>query len=60
MLAAVQRFGADRFLFGTDGSAHGHSIDFYAKRFEELPLPPADLQQIRYDNAARLFGLERG
>jgi aminocarboxymuconate-semialdehyde decarboxylase len=56
LVSAVQRFGADRFLFGTDGSAHGHSIDFYAKRFEELPLPAEDLQQIRYDNAARLFG----
>jgi aminocarboxymuconate-semialdehyde decarboxylase len=56
LLGAVEQFGSDRFLFGTDGSAHGRSIDFYAGRFDALPLPAEDLQRIRYDNAARLFG----
>lgn len=55
--AAVDRFGADRFLFGTDGSAHGHSIAYFQDQLEHLPLSPSELQQIRYDNAARVFGI---
>ena len=55
--AAVNRFGADRFLFGTDGSAHGRSITYFCNQLDQLGLDPADLQQIRYDNTARLFGV---
>lgn len=55
--AAIDRFGSDRFLYGTDGSAHGHSISYFRSELDHLDLPPADLEQIRRGNAARLFGL---
>jgi aminocarboxymuconate-semialdehyde decarboxylase len=57
LLAAVKRFGADRFLFGTDGSAHGNSIDYFSKQLEALPLSLHELQQIRAENAKRVFGI---
>lgn len=55
--AAVDRFGAERFLFGTDGSAHGRSISYFCSQLEHLGLSPTELQQIRYDNTARIFGV---
>ena len=55
--AALVRFGAERFLFGTDGSAHGHSMAYFITQLDRLGLDPADLQQVRHDNAARLFGV---
>jgi len=55
--AAIERFGADRFLYGTDGSAHGHSIAYFRDELERLDLSNAEREQIRYGNAARLFGL---
>lgn len=58
LTAAVERFGADRFLFGTDGSAHGRSISYFRNQLEGLQLSPGDLQQIRYDNTARVFGIK--
>jgi aminocarboxymuconate-semialdehyde decarboxylase len=54
--AAIARFGADRFLYGTDGSAHGHSIAYFREEFDRLDLSEADREQIRYSNTARLFG----
>jgi predicted TIM-barrel fold metal-dependent hydrolase len=55
--AAVDRFGADSFLFGTDGSAHGHSIGYFSKQLEELGLGPRDLERIRSANAKSVFGI---
>jgi aminocarboxymuconate-semialdehyde decarboxylase len=54
--AAIDRFGADRFLYGTDGSAHGHSIAYFRDEFDRLDLSDVEREQIRYGNAARLFG----
>jgi aminocarboxymuconate-semialdehyde decarboxylase len=53
--AAIERFGADRFLYGTDGSAHGHSISYFRSEFDQLDLAEADRNLVRYANAARLF-----
>lgn len=55
--ASMDRFGADRFLFGTDGSAHGHSIGYFISRLDEIGLGASEMQQLRYDNTARVFGL---
>ncbi len=55
---AINRFGADRFLYGTDGSAHGHSIDHFRREMDNLTLSEPELEQIRYGNAARLFGVQ--
>ena len=54
--AAIERFGADRFLFGTDGSAHGHSIGFFCNQLSQLGLSEEDLRLVQTGNAARLFG----
>jgi aminocarboxymuconate-semialdehyde decarboxylase len=54
--AAIERFGADRFLYGTDGSAHGHSIGYFRQEFDRLSLSDSEREQIRYGNTARLFG----
>jgi aminocarboxymuconate-semialdehyde decarboxylase len=55
--AAIDRFGADRFLYGSDGSAHGHSISYFQSQLDQLGLSPDDLQQVAYGNAARVFGV---
>jgi aminocarboxymuconate-semialdehyde decarboxylase len=55
--AAMDRFGSDRFLFGTDGSAHGKSIGFFCDQMETLGLSQSDLDKLRYDNTARVFGV---
>ena len=55
---AIERFGADRFLYGTDGSAHGHSIAHFRRELDRLTLSDTDREQIRYGNAARLFGVQ--
>jgi aminocarboxymuconate-semialdehyde decarboxylase len=57
MLAAIRRFGAGRFLFGTDGSAHGRSIGYFSEQFDALDLNDVERGQIAYDNTARLFGV---
>lgn len=54
--AAIARFGADRFLFGTDGSAHGRSIAYFCTQLDQLGLSPVELQQVQANNAARVFG----
>jgi predicted TIM-barrel fold metal-dependent hydrolase len=54
---AVDLLGADRLLFGTDGSAHAGSIPFFRGQLEALKLPPADAEAIRSSNAVRAFGL---
>ena len=54
---AIDRFGADRFLFGTDGSAHGHSIGFFCDQLGEVGLSEGDLQLVQSGNAERLFGV---
>ncbi|MEA2638996.1 MAG: aminocarboxymuconate-semialdehyde decarboxylase [Chloroflexota bacterium] len=53
---AVERLGADRLLFGTDGSAHPGSIAYFREQLGQLDLSPDELRAIRHDNAARLFG----
>ena len=53
---AIDRLGADRFLFGTDGSAHGHSIGFFCDQLAEVGLTPEDLRSVQSENAAKLFG----
>ncbi len=55
---AIERFGADRFLFGTDGSAHGHSIGFFCDQLTNLGLSQRDLRLVQWGNTNRLFGLE--
>ena len=42
-------------LFGTDWPIS--SMQSYLEFMEELKIPPADLEKIMYQNAARLFGL---
>lgn len=54
---AIDRFGADRFLFGTDGSAHGHSIGFFCDQLRDLGLSEDDLALVQSGNAERLFGI---
>lgn len=54
---AVERFGADRFLFGTDGSAHGRSIGFFIDQMDRLGLAADDLRCLRAENTARVFGI---
>jgi aminocarboxymuconate-semialdehyde decarboxylase len=54
---AIERFGADRFLFGSDGSAHGHSIGFFLNQMDDSGLGESDLRLVRGENAERLFGL---
>jgi aminocarboxymuconate-semialdehyde decarboxylase len=56
---AIDRFGADRFLFGTDGSAHGHSIGFFCDQLSEAGLSEADLKLVQSQNAERLFRANR-
>jgi aminocarboxymuconate-semialdehyde decarboxylase len=56
MRTAVERLGADRLLFGSDGSAHAASIPFFQAQLAELELSPEQVHQIRFENTARLFG----
>jgi aminocarboxymuconate-semialdehyde decarboxylase len=53
---AIDRLGADRFLFGTDGSAHGQSIGFFCGQLTEVGLAESDLRLVQTENAATLFG----
>jgi aminocarboxymuconate-semialdehyde decarboxylase len=55
---AIDRLGADRFLFGTDGSAHGHSIRFFCDQLGDVGLSADDLWLVQSENAARLFSEE--
>jgi aminocarboxymuconate-semialdehyde decarboxylase len=57
MRTAIDRLGVDRLLFGTDGSAHAGSIPFFLSQLETLGLSEQELQQIRFDNVARVFGV---
>jgi aminocarboxymuconate-semialdehyde decarboxylase len=60
LFTAVQRLGADRLLFGTDGSAHAASIPFFQAQLAELGLTPSDVEKIQFDNTARLFSNSGG
>ncbi|HVA23502.1 MAG TPA: amidohydrolase family protein [Chloroflexota bacterium] len=57
MRSAIQFLGADRMLYGSDGSPHPNSIDYFQHQIEHMALGEADLHAIQHGNAARLFGL---
>ena len=52
---AVDRLGADRLLYGTDGSAHPGSMPYFGAQLEQLGLSPDELRQIQHGNAERVF-----
>jgi aminocarboxymuconate-semialdehyde decarboxylase len=55
MKFALSYFGVDHIIYGTDYPCWNPSIAL--KMFNEIGLPPEDLQKIFYDNAKRFFGL---
>jgi aminocarboxymuconate-semialdehyde decarboxylase len=57
MRSAIQFLGPGRLLYGSDGSPHPNSIDYFQDQLEHMALAEADLAAIRAGNAARLFGL---
>jgi predicted TIM-barrel fold metal-dependent hydrolase len=57
----VEAAGADRVLFGSDFGAGGAGGNLLAERLDEVllsELPDSVLQQILFDNAARLLHLD--
>ncbi|MFI5267394.1 MAG: amidohydrolase family protein [Chloroflexota bacterium] len=57
MRSAIQFLGADRMLYGSDGSPHPNSIDYFQHQLEHMELGEDELHAIKHGNAARLFGL---
>jgi len=58
MRNAIEWLGPDRVLFGTDGSPHPGSIDYFKRQLADMGLPDAQRQAIEHTNAARLFGFQ--
>jgi predicted TIM-barrel fold metal-dependent hydrolase len=59
MRNAIEWLGADRLLYGSDGSPHPNSIDYFQHQLEHMALSEGTLHAIRHDNATRLFKLAR-
>ncbi len=57
MRNAIDWLGPERLLFGTDGSPHPGSIDYFKQQLADMPLSEADRHAIEHANAARLFGI---
>jgi predicted TIM-barrel fold metal-dependent hydrolase len=57
MRSAIQFLGADRMLYGSDGSPHPNSIEYFQHQLEHMELGDNDRHAIRHANAERLFGL---
>lgn len=56
MRNALEWLGPDRLLFGTDGSPHPGSIDYFKRQLDGMALSEDDRHAIRHRNAAELFG----
>jgi predicted TIM-barrel fold metal-dependent hydrolase len=61
VLRLIERYGADRVVFGTDLYSHplGYQRSYVLAQFLESGLPSKVLQQILAENAERLLGLTR-
>jgi aminocarboxymuconate-semialdehyde decarboxylase len=57
MRNALDWLGPDRLLFGTDGSPHPGSIDYFKHQLETMSLSDPDRHAIEHANAERLFGI---
>lgn len=55
MRSAIEFLGSDRLLYGSDGSPHPNSIDYFQRQLDDLGLPDSDLQGIKHANAQGLF-----
>jgi predicted TIM-barrel fold metal-dependent hydrolase len=58
MRNAIHFLGAGRMLYGSDGSPHPGSIDYFQHQLEHMGFGDDDLHAIRHGNAERLFRLE--
>jgi aminocarboxymuconate-semialdehyde decarboxylase len=56
MRNALEWLGPDRLLYGSDGSPHPNSIDYFQRQLEDMQLSAADLQGIWQGTADGLFG----
>jgi aminocarboxymuconate-semialdehyde decarboxylase len=52
---AIEFLGAGKLLYGSDGSPHPNSIDYFQGQLESLGLPEPDLAGVKHVNAERLF-----
>jgi aminocarboxymuconate-semialdehyde decarboxylase len=57
MRNAIDWLGADRLLYGSDGSPHPGSIAYFQHQLEHMELTDDDRHAIQHANAERLFGL---
>jgi aminocarboxymuconate-semialdehyde decarboxylase len=57
MHSALHWLGPDRLLYGSDGSPHPNSIDYFQRQLEDMGLSSAELHAIQHGNAAGLFGV---
>jgi aminocarboxymuconate-semialdehyde decarboxylase len=55
MRNAIEWLGAERLLYGSDGSPHPNSIAYFQRQLDRLGLEEDDLHAIRHGNAERLF-----
>lgn len=58
MRSAIQFLGADRMLYGSDGSPHPNSMEYFQHQLAHMGLAEGDLDAIRHGNADQLFGIE--